>query len=91
LSLLNNCVPANNSNSKKDTLLGDCSLIDGQFAYPSSGEVIDVKTRTILLHLKDEYNNNVASEKMLEIQFNGNNPVRAGNQFCIGGKIPSAL
>ncbi|AEV97014.1 hypothetical protein A4D02_18400 [Niastella koreensis] len=63
--------------------------IDGRFAYPSSGEVIDVKTRAILLHLKDEFNNNVASEKMVEIQFNGNKPVRAGNQFGIGGKIPS--
>jgi len=60
--------------------------IDGKFAYPSSGEVIDVKTRKILLCLKDEHNNNVASEKMVEVQFNGNNPVRAGNQFGIGGK-----
>jgi hypothetical protein len=59
--------------------------IDGKFAYPSSGEVIDVKTRTILIHLKDEFNNNVASEKMVEIQFNGKTPVRAGNQFGIGG------
>jgi hypothetical protein len=61
--------------------------MDGKFAYPSSGEVIDVKTRTILLHLKDEFNNNVASEKMVEVQFNGNTPVRAGNQFGIGGKV----
>ncbi len=60
--------------------------IDGKFAYPSSGEVIDVKTRKILLCLKDEFNNNVASEKMVEVQFNGNKPVRAGNQFGIGGK-----
>jgi DNA-binding beta-propeller fold protein YncE len=65
--------------------------IDGKFAYPSSGEVIDVKTRAILLHLKDEFNNNVASEKMVEIQFNGKDPVRAGNQFGIGVKIPSDL
>ncbi|OQP40762.1 hypothetical protein A4H97_14175 [Niastella yeongjuensis] len=60
--------------------------IDGKYAYPSSGEVIDVKTRKILLCLKDEFNNNVASEKMVEVQFNGNKPVRAGNQFGIGSK-----
>lgn len=61
--------------------------MDGKFAYPSSGEVIDVKTRKILLCLKDEFNNNVASEKMVEVHFNGNGPVRAGNQFGIGGKL----
>ena len=58
--------------------------IDGKYAYPSSGEVIDVKTRKILLTLKDEFNNSVGSEKMVEIDFDGNKPVRAGNQFGIG-------
>ena len=58
--------------------------MDGRYAYPSSGEVIDVKTREILLTLKDEFNNSVASEKMVEVQFEGGKPVRAGNQFGIG-------
>ncbi len=58
--------------------------IDGKYAYPSSGEVIDVKTRKILLTLKDEFNNSVGSEKMVEIDFDGNKPIRAGNQFAIG-------
>ncbi|HWB93772.1 MAG TPA: hypothetical protein VG605_18060 [Puia sp.] len=58
--------------------------IDGKYAYPSSGEVIDVKTRKVLGTLKDEFNNSVESEKMVEIDFNGNRPVRAGNQFGIG-------
>ncbi|HWB24501.1 MAG TPA: hypothetical protein VG738_03430 [Chitinophagaceae bacterium] len=59
--------------------------IDGKYAYPSSGEVIDVKTRQILTTLKDENSNSVASEKMLEIDFDNNNkPVRASNQFGIG-------
>lgn len=58
--------------------------IDGKYAYPSSGEVIDVKTRKILTTLRDEFNNSVASEKMLEIQFKGKKAVRAGNQFGIG-------
>ena len=58
--------------------------LDGRYAYPSSGEVIDVKTRKILLTLKDEFNNSVASEKMIEIQFDGNRPVRIGDQFGVG-------
>jgi len=41
--------------------------MDGRYAYPSSGEVIDTKTRKILLTLEDEFHNNVASEKMIEI------------------------
>jgi len=60
--------------------------MDGKYAYPSSGEVIDVKTRKILLTLKDEFNNSVASEKMVEVQFKGDRAVRAGNQFGIGGE-----
>jgi len=58
--------------------------IDGKYAYPSSGEVIDVKTRKILLTLKDEFYNNVASEKMMEIDFVGNKAVKVGDQFGIG-------
>jgi hypothetical protein len=47
--------------------------------------VIDVRTRKILTTLQDEFHNNVASEKMLEIDFEGNKAVRAGDQFGIGG------
>ncbi|MBC7827372.1 MAG: hypothetical protein H7122_06480 [Chitinophagaceae bacterium] len=58
--------------------------IDGKYVYPSSGEVIDVKTRKIITTLQDEFNNNVASEKMVEIDFSGNKPVKAGDQFGLG-------
>ncbi|MEO6286460.1 MAG: hypothetical protein ABIN80_26360 [Dyadobacter sp.] len=58
--------------------------MDGRYAYPSSGEVIEVKTRQMVAVLKDEFNNNVASEKMAEVQFSGNRAVRAGDQFGIG-------
>ncbi|WP_175269945.1 YncE family protein [Mucilaginibacter humi] len=58
--------------------------IDGKYAYPSSGEVIDVKTRKIVTILKDENYNNVASEKVLEIDFKDGKPVRAGDQFGVG-------
>jgi DNA-binding beta-propeller fold protein YncE len=60
--------------------------LDGKYAYPSSGEVIDVKTRKTLLTLKDEYYNSVGSEKMVEVQFNGNIVIRNGDQFGIGRK-----
>ena len=58
--------------------------VDGKYAYASSGEVIDTKTRKVLLTLTDEFNNSVGSEKMLEIQFNGNKPQKAADQFGKG-------
>jgi DNA-binding beta-propeller fold protein YncE len=58
--------------------------IDGRYAYPSTGEVIDVKTRKIITGLKDERGVDVHSEKLLEIDFNGDQPVRTGDQFGIG-------
>ena len=58
--------------------------LDGKYAYPSSGEVIDVKTREILLTLKDEFNNSVGSEKMIEVDFENGKAVRAGDQFGLG-------
>jgi DNA-binding beta-propeller fold protein YncE len=58
--------------------------MDGKYAYPSSGEVIDVKTRKVLTTLTDEFHNSVASEKMLEVQFSGGKPVRAADQFGLG-------
>jgi len=60
--------------------------LDGKYAYPSSGEVIEVKSRKILTTLKDEFNNNVASEKLLELDFDGSKLVKAGDQFGIGRK-----
>jgi hypothetical protein len=58
--------------------------MDGKYAYPSSGEVIDVKTRKILLTLQDENFNNVSSEKMVEVHLVNNKAVKAGDQFGIG-------
>jgi hypothetical protein len=58
--------------------------IDGKLAYPSTGEVIDVATRKIVTALKDETGAAVQSEKLVEIHFAGNKPVRNGDQFGIG-------
>jgi DNA-binding beta-propeller fold protein YncE len=59
--------------------------IDGHYVYPSSGEVINAKTRKIITTLQDEFHNNAASEKMLEIDFAGNKAIKAGDQFGVGG------
>jgi hypothetical protein len=58
--------------------------IDGTYAYPSTGEVIDVASRKIIAQLRDEEGREVQSEKLLEIVFSGNQPIRAGDQFGIG-------
>ena len=63
--------------------------IDGQYAYPSTGEVIDTHTRKIVALLKDEIGRDVQSEKMVEIDFKGSEPVRAGDQFGLGRVRPS--
>jgi hypothetical protein len=57
---------------------------DGTLAYPSSGDVIDVKTREVVAQLTDEEGRAVGSEKLLEIDWDGNTPVRDGNQFGVG-------
>jgi DNA-binding beta-propeller fold protein YncE len=58
--------------------------LDGRHAYPSTGEVVDVRTKRIVAALQDEQGREVHSEKMLEIIFQGGNPVRAGDQFGLG-------
>jgi hypothetical protein len=58
--------------------------IDGDFAYPSTGDVVDTKTRRIVTELKDEEGRPVQSEKMMEIDFQSHRPVRTGDQFGLG-------
>lgn len=58
--------------------------MDGQYAYPSSGEVIHSKTRKVLYLLKDENSNTVSSEKMIEIYMKDGKVTKAGDQFGIG-------
>jgi DNA-binding beta-propeller fold protein YncE len=58
--------------------------IDGRYAYPSTGDVVDTKTHKVVTGLRDEEGREVQSEKVLEIDFEGKNPVRAGDQFGLG-------
>ncbi|HEY7289481.1 MAG TPA: hypothetical protein VH583_06550, partial [Vicinamibacterales bacterium] len=60
--------------------------IDGTLGYPSTGDVIDVRTKRIVATLQDEHGANAESEKMLEIDFAGGKPVAAGDQFGNGQK-----
>jgi DNA-binding beta-propeller fold protein YncE len=43
--------------------------LDGRYAYPSSGEVIDTKTKKTLFKLQDEKGRPVQSEKVVEVVF----------------------
>jgi hypothetical protein len=61
--------------------------IDGTRAYPSTGDVIDTSTKRIIATLEDETGRHVQSEKLLEVDFAGGKPVRAGDQFGIGHKL----
>jgi hypothetical protein len=58
--------------------------LDGTFAYPSTGEVVDTKSRKIIATLSDEDGRPVHSEKMMEIDFANGTPVDAGDQFGLG-------
>jgi hypothetical protein len=58
--------------------------IDGRYAYPSTGDVIDARSRKIIAGLKDEAGRDIQSEKLLEIDFRGTQPVMAGDQFGFG-------
>jgi hypothetical protein len=63
--------------------------IGGQYAYLSSGDVVDVKTKKIVAQMKDEYGKQMHSEKLLEISFSNGKLVRTVSQFAEG--IPSAV
>jgi DNA-binding beta-propeller fold protein YncE len=58
--------------------------LDGKFAYPSTGDVIDTKTKKIVATLTDEEGREVHSEKVVEIVFADGTVVRCGDQFGLG-------
>lgn len=53
--------------------------LDGRFAYPSTGDVIDAPSRKIVATVSK-------SEKLLQIDFRDGKPLRAGDQFGVGQK-----
>ncbi|MEW4569204.1 hypothetical protein AB1L88_15175 [Tautonia sp. JC769] len=58
--------------------------LDGSIAWPSTGDVIDVASRQIIATLADEHGNPVMSEKVVEIHWQGDEPIRNGDQFGLG-------
>lgn len=58
--------------------------LDGKYAYPSTGEVIDVATRKIVTTLKTETGSVAESEKLVEIHFANGKATRVGDQFGVG-------
>lgn len=58
--------------------------IDGRHAWPSTGEVFETKSKTLIASLKDEEGREIGSEKLLEVVFDGTKVVKAGDQFGIG-------
>jgi DNA-binding beta-propeller fold protein YncE len=60
--------------------------VDGQFAYPATGDVIETATKKRVAQLTDETGAAVQSEKLLEIDWRGKELVRTGDQFGVGRK-----
>jgi hypothetical protein len=58
--------------------------LDGRFAYPSTGEVVDAGSKKVLTALQDEKGRAVHSEKMVEVVIRDGVPVRTGDQFGLG-------
>jgi hypothetical protein len=58
--------------------------LDGAFAYPSTGEVIDAASKRIVAELRDEAGREVQSEKLVEVDFRDGKPWKAGDQFGLG-------
>jgi DNA-binding beta-propeller fold protein YncE len=60
---------------------------DGAYAYSSTGEIIDGKSKKIIYALKDENGQPVHSEKMLEIDIDNSRAVDAADQFGLGRRF----
>lgn len=58
--------------------------LDGRYGYPSTGDIVDTKTRQIIGGLTDELGRAVQSEKMVDAVYSGGRLVRAGDQFGVG-------
>jgi DNA-binding beta-propeller fold protein YncE len=63
--------------------------LDGQYAFLSSADVVDVKTKKIVGQMKDEYGKPMHSEKYLEMAFSNGKLLRTVSQF--GEGRPSAV
>jgi DNA-binding beta-propeller fold protein YncE len=60
--------------------------MDGRHVWPSTGEIVDARTKKIVATLTDEAHRVVQSEKVVEVVFDGGKVVRTGDQFGMGQK-----
>jgi YVTN family beta-propeller protein len=58
--------------------------LDGKYAWPSTGEIIDIANKKIIKSLSDENGGIVQSEKVIEIHFQNGKAVVKGDQFGLG-------
>ena len=58
--------------------------IDGQYAWPDTGDVIDARTKKIVATLRDANGKRVVSSKFIEVQFRGKDAVQIGLQLGVG-------
>lgn len=58
--------------------------LDGKHAWPSTGDIVDMKTHRVIGGLTDENGLTVMGEKVVEIHFRGEDVVRTGDQFGLG-------
>ncbi len=58
--------------------------LDGAHAWPSTGDIVDVKTRQVITQLTDETGAAVMSEKVVEVHFKAGKVVTTGDQFGLG-------
>jgi hypothetical protein len=65
--------------------------LDGQYAWPDTGEVIDARSKKVVATLKGiDGKGVIMSSKFIEIHFKDGKPIRVGDQFGIGRVIPKA-
>ena len=58
--------------------------LDGRFAYTSSVEVVDAKTKKVVAMLKDDTGKPFCGSKNVEIVFKGKDVTAVGDQFGVG-------
>jgi DNA-binding beta-propeller fold protein YncE len=58
--------------------------LDGKYVFPSTGDVIDAKTKRVVTTLTDEHGRPVRSEKVVQVLWQNGKPVRVTDQFGVG-------
>jgi len=63
--------------------------LDGKYAWPDTGEVIDAKSRKVIATLKGiDGKGVIMSSKFIEVHLKDGKPIKVGDQFGIGRVVP---